>query len=122
MQLPRKGLKVIVYQEPIDMRYSFNRLTSFVKDEYSMDYFLEGHIFVFFGRNRHRLKALYFDGSGLILLIKRIEKGRFMWVHDLDKEEINSKEFEQLMHGSDLRKGQLGELPQSKSLSKKAKL
>jgi len=122
MQLPRKGLKVIVYQEPIDMRYSFNRLLSFIKDDYSMEIFLEGHLFIFFGRNRHRLKALFFDGSGLVLLIKRIEKGRFMWIHDLDKEEVSAKEFEQLLHGSSLRRGRLGEMPLGKVIEKKAKV
>ncbi len=111
MQVPRRGLKVMIYQEPIDMRYSFNRLISYIKDEYSMESFLEGHVFVFFGRNRHRLKAIFYDGSGVILLIKRIEKGRFMWIHDLDQEEVKREEFQRLLHGSDLRKGQLGEMP-----------
>lgn len=95
------------------MRYSFNRLLAFIKDEYTMDKFLEGHVFVFFGRNRHRLKSLFYDGSGVVLLIKRIERGRFMWVHDLDKEEVSRAEFEQLLHGSDLRHGRLGEMPRS---------
>lgn len=114
MLVPRKGLKIMVYQEPIDMRYSFNRLISFIKDEYSMEFFLNGHAFVFFGRNRHRLKVLLYDGSGVVILIKRIERGRFMWIHDLDSEEVSRKEFEQLLHGSDLRRGRLGEMPRSK--------
>jgi len=111
MQYPKRGLKVYVYSEPIDMRFSFNKLLAFIKDEYSLDLFLEGHVFVFFGRNRFRLKCLMYDGSGLVLLIKKIEKGRFMWVHDLEKEEILISEFNQLVHGSDLRFGVLGRMP-----------
>lgn len=111
MKLLKKGLKVYVYPEPIDMRFSFNRLLSFITDDYSLEIFLEGHVFVFFGRNRHRLKSLFYDGSGLVLLIKKIEKGRFMWIYDLEAEEVSHKEFEQLMHGSDLRFGELGKMP-----------
>ena len=111
MKLLKEELKVYVYPEPIDMRFSFNRLLSFITDDYSLDIFLEGHVFVFFGRNRRRLKSLFYDGSGLVLLIKKIEKGRFMWVHDLEREEVSHKEFEQLMHGSDLRFGNLGRMP-----------
>jgi len=122
MQSPRKGLKIFIYQEPIDMRYSFQRLLSFISDEYSMEDFLKGHVYVFFGRNRHRLKSLYYDGSGLVLAIKRIEKGRFMWVHDLEREEVSAREFDQLVHGSDLRQGRLGEMPQHKGFGKKGKV
>lgn len=111
MQIPSKGLKIFVYQEPVDMRYGFQRLLSFIRDEYSMDQFLAGHVFVFFGRNRFRLKMLLYDGSGTVLLTKRMERGKFMWVHDLDREEISRQEFKQLLHGSVLRNGRLGEMP-----------
>lgn len=111
MHYPNKKLKVYIYQEPIDMRYSFNKLTAYIVDDYSMETLLEGHAFVFFGKNRYRLKVLIYDGSGLVLLIKRIEVGKFMWVHDLDTEQVTHKEFNQLVHGSVLRKGRLGEMP-----------
>lgn len=95
------------------MRCGFHKLTAFVRDGYNMQTLLDGHVFVFFGRNRHRLKILLFDGSGLILLTKRIEKGRFMWIQDCEFETVTIAELEQLIHGSVLRKGKLGAMPKS---------
>ena len=82
-----------------------------------MQALLDGHVFVFFSRNRHRLKILHFDGSGLILLIKRIEKGRFMWVLDSELKIVSRAELEQLLHGSILRKGTFGEMPKNNKMS-----
>ena len=38
-----------------------------------------GHVFVFRGRRGDILKVLWFDGQGLMLLAKRLERGRFIW-------------------------------------------
>jgi len=109
----REGLKIYIYKSAIDMRCGFHKLTSFVREAYNMQTLLDGHVFIFFGKNHHRLKILLFDGSGLILLIKRIEKGRFMSVQDCEFETVSSSELEQLLHGSVLRRGKLGEMPKS---------
>lgn len=111
MLFQNKDLQIFIYQKPIDMRCGFQKLTSFVRTAYDMQSLLNGHVFVFFGRNRHRLKILFFDGSGLILLIKRIERGRFMWIQDCEFSTVSLSELEQLLHGSVLRKGKLGEMP-----------
>jgi len=65
-----------------------------------------GDIYIFLGKNRKRLKALWFDGSGLILLTKRMEKKNgFMKVQDLSgQESVSKSELELLLHGSVLRK------------------
>ncbi len=111
MLFRRDNLQIFVFQKAIDMRSGFHKLTALVRDAYNMQSLLDGHVFVFFGNNRHRLKIIYFDGSGLILLAKRIERGRFMWVQELETTTISFSELEQLMHGSVLRKGKLGEMP-----------
>jgi len=100
-----KTAKVFVYQKPIDMRCGFERLSCFIKEDMGQDLNF-GDIFIFLGNNKKRLKALYFDGSGLVQLIKRMEKRRgFMSVYDLDgRDEISRSELELILHGSVLRK------------------
>ena len=65
-----------------------------------------GDIYIFLGKNKKRLKAMWFDGSGLLLLTKRMEKKNgFMNVVDLSgQESIKQSELDLLMHGSVLRK------------------
>jgi len=38
----------------------------------------QGHVYIFFGKNRKRIKALFYDGTGLVLISKRMEKGNFI--------------------------------------------
>lgn len=113
MLFNRTDQTIYIYKSAIDMRCGFHKLTSFVREAYNMQTLLNGHVFVFFGKNRFRLKILLFDGSGLILLTKRIEKDRFMWVNDCEFETVSLSELEQLLHGSVLRRGKLGEMPKS---------
>lgn len=100
-----KGAQVFVYQKPIDMRCGFERLSYFIKEDMKQDLNF-GDVFIFLGNNKKRLKALYFDGSGLVQLIKRMEKRKgFMSIYDLDgRSEITRSELELLLHGSVLRR------------------
>ena len=113
----RKGLEIFIFKEPIDMRFGFHKLTGLLRTGYGMPKLLAGHVFVFFGNNRTRLKLLFFDGTGLILLIKRLEQGRFMWVRDLEVEQVSFTELEQLLHGSVLVKSKFGVMPKKKSVA-----
>lgn len=113
MLFQRKGLKIYIFRKTIDMRCGFHKLTAFVRDSYNMSTLLDGHVFLFFGKNRHRLKIFFFDGSGVCLITKRIEKGRFMSVDDLEADTVDFSELEQLVHGSVLRRGNLGKMPKS---------
>jgi transposase len=61
-----------------DMRKGFNGLAALVQTTLA-DNPYSGHVFVFRGRRGHILKVLWFDGQGLLLLTKRLEKGRFVW-------------------------------------------
>ncbi|EKD50593.1 MAG: hypothetical protein ACD_62C00493G0002 [uncultured bacterium] len=70
-------LKVFVCSRIVDMRGGFESLGRIVSAEMGGD-LLDGHVFLFFGRNRRRAKALLFDGTGLVLIHKRLETGRFM--------------------------------------------
>lgn len=61
-----------------DMRKNFDGLYGLVRDRMGSDP-LSGHVFVFANARRNRLKLLVFDGSGLWVCAKRLEKGRFRW-------------------------------------------
>lgn len=71
-----RGLVVYAYTEPTDMRKSFNTLGALVEQEMKRSV-LSGDLFLFVSKDRRRAKVLYFDGTGLCLLAKRLDKGRF---------------------------------------------
>lgn len=61
-----------------DMRKGFDGLAAIVQSALAANPF-EGHVFVFRGRRGDLIKVLWFDGQGLLLLAKRLERGRFVW-------------------------------------------
>jgi len=61
---------------PVDMRRGFESLWALATHKMGHDV-LVGALFLFVGRDRRRAKVLYFDGTGLCLLHKRLEQGRF---------------------------------------------
>lgn len=70
--------KIYIAIEPVDMRKGFDGLHGLVRDRLGQDP-LSGHLFLFANRSRTRLKVLVWDGSGLWVCAKRLEKGRFLW-------------------------------------------
>lgn len=71
-----RQVAVYAYAGPVDMRKSFDTLAVIVRRELGRDV-LSGDVFVFVGKTRRRAKVLYWDGTGLCLFAKRLEKGRF---------------------------------------------
>jgi transposase len=72
------GLKVFIALEPCDMRKGFEGLHAAVCEQLK-EQVRGGGLFVFANRRRTRLKILYFDGTGLWLMTKRLEQGTFCW-------------------------------------------
>lgn len=72
------SLRVFVAVEPCDMRKGYEGLCALAGEVLGEDV-KSGAIFVFGNRRRTRLKILYFDGTGLWLLSKRLEAGTFSW-------------------------------------------
>ena len=71
-------LRVFVATAPTDLRMNFNGLWAAASEQLGEDP-KSGALFVFGNRRRNRIKILYFDGTGVCLLAKRLEEGTFHW-------------------------------------------
>jgi transposase len=78
MLSPTAATRVFVATAAVDLRAGFSRLSHLVQHVLAQDP-LSGHWFVFSNASRNRLKILYWDGTGLWILAKRLEQGRFSW-------------------------------------------
>ena len=72
------GTRVWIVAGHTDMRKGFNGLAALVQTALEQNPYC-GHVFVFRGRRGDILKVLWYDGQGLVLLSKRLERGRFVW-------------------------------------------
>jgi transposase len=87
-----------------DMRKGFEGLYGLVRDQLGLDP-LSGHLCLFCNKGRNRLKVLYWDGSGLWICAKRLEKGRFSWPSDGEdsaRVTLSQEELSLLLGGIDL--------------------
>jgi transposase len=100
--------KIYVAVEAVDMRKGFEGLYGLVRDHLGYDP-LTGHVFLFANRDRTRLKALVWDGSGLWVCAKRLEKGRFRWPLTTGSERsvgMRAEELAMVLNGLDLKQAQ----------------
>jgi transposase len=103
------ALRVFVALESCDMRKGFNGLSGMVASKLNEDV-QSGALFVFSNRSHTRLKIIYWDGSGLWLMAKRLEKGTFSWPKDTDgktKLALRAEALAMLTDGVDLRGGRM---------------
>jgi transposase len=91
--------RVFVATAPVDLRGSFNRLFALTQTVLQQDP-LSGHWFVFANRQRNRVKILFWDGSGLWVCAKRLERGRFTWpAAESARASLRSEELSALLSG-----------------------
>lgn len=97
--------KVFISKEPTDMRASYDTLFAKVKGVLNQDPFA-GHLFVFINSRRNCIKCLFWDGTGLVLLCKRINEGLFYKINPMHKGEVilSPAEFALFFEGADLEK------------------
>jgi transposase len=99
-----RQVTVYAYRTPVDMRKSFDTLTALVVQGLERDV-LSGDLFLFVNRTRRRAKVLFWDGTGLCLFAKRLEKGHFAapWSKAGDGPlSLTMNELELLLEGSAL--------------------
>jgi len=97
-------VRVYAYCAPVDMRRGFEGLAGMVRNELGRDP-LSGELFLFTNRRRTYVKVLFFDGSGMCILAKKIERSRFgaLWDYSRGKEMMLTKsELELFLQGSQL--------------------
>lgn len=70
------GVRIYLCTVPTDMRKGFDTLAALVRESLQYDP-LSGHLFLFVGRDRDRLKILYWDADGFAVWYKRLEEGTF---------------------------------------------
>ena len=82
-----------------DMRKSVDGLMAIIRDTYKMDPYSNA-LFLFCGRKADRIKALYFDKTGFVLLYKRLESGRFQWPRNASEvRSLTRQEYRWLLEG-----------------------
>jgi transposase len=105
----KSHIRVFVFSEIVDLRAGFDRLTSIVETRLKQK-LIDGDLFLFMGRSRTKLKMICYDGTGVVLINKRIERGKFMSLYDLEHREITTDELDQLLRGSIVRRPVFGNL------------
>ena len=95
------GTRIWLAAGATDMRRGFDGLASLVQQRLGADAF-SGHLFIFRGRRGDRVKLLWWDGDGMCLLAKRLERGRFVWPQAADGSvHLSAAQLSMLLEGID---------------------
>ena len=82
-----------------DLRKGIDGLAGIVQQQFHLDPYREA-LFLFCGRRKDRLKGLYWEGDGFLLLYKRLESGSFQWPRNgREAKEITAQQYRWLMEG-----------------------
>ncbi len=104
-----RGLRVCLAVAPIDLRRGFEGLAMLVNEALG-ECERSSQIFVFTNRRRDRIRLLYWDGSGLWLMTKRLEQGTFAWPAvpaGTTKLQLRPEALEMMLAGIDLKGARL---------------
>jgi transposase len=96
---PGSDAKVLICTYPVDFRKGIDSLVALVQHEFHQDPFA-GVVYIFRSKRADRMKILWWDGSGIFLMTKRLEDGRFLWpqIHD-GTYRINAQQMAALVGG-----------------------
>ena len=98
MFLPSEPRRILAYNEPVDMRKSFNGLVALVQGVLEENP-LSGSLFAFFNRRGNYLKLVTWDRTGFCLFAKKLERGRFRLPSGESKQEISEQQFRLILDG-----------------------
>lgn len=111
MGFPSEG-RIWIACGATDMRKGFDGLSAIVQVQLAEDPF-SGQLFVFRGRRGDRVKLLWWDGDGLCLFAKRLERGRFIWPQaESGVVHLSRAQLSMLLEGIDWRRPQRTHTPQ----------
>jgi transposase len=96
--LPSAPRRILAYNEPVDMRKSFNGLVALVQSVLHEDP-LSGSLYVFFNRRGNYMKLVTWDRTGYCLFAKKLERGRFRLPSGDAKQEISEQAFRLILDG-----------------------
>ena len=71
-------VQVYLHRDPVDFRAGIDSLAMLVEQSMALDPFARA-VFAFCNRRKDRVKLLFFDRSGFVLILKRLEEDRFCW-------------------------------------------
>ncbi len=110
MIFPAQHIKIYVATRPVDFRKGMDGLAAIVEREFGLEP-LSGAIFVFRSKRSDRLKMLLWDGTGMVLIHKRIEGAGFAWPAIRDGViSLSRSQLEALFEGIDWRRVQTRKL------------
>jgi len=99
------GVEVFVGLVPVDLRWGFDRLAGLVEEQMARSA-RSGALFVFFGKRRSAMKVLFFDGTGLCLFYKRLDRGTFRLPVPVDADAtsvvLEERALDELLDGIDI--------------------
>lgn len=101
------GLRIFICTAPIKMNFSFDSLMGLAQSVFDQDP-LAGHLFLFFNRQRDRIKILFWDVDGFCIWYKRLEVGVFQLpaaTEGAQGVELDGRQLHHLLSGLDLRNG-----------------
>lgn len=78
MIVPPTGVRVLIATKPVDFRKGMDGLAAYVEQQLQADPF-SGVVYVFRSKRADKVKLLFWDQTGLVLVTKRLEDGRFRW-------------------------------------------
>ena len=104
MIVPGQSVRIVVATRPVDFRKGHDGLAAVVQDQLGFDPH-SGLVVIFRSRRGDRTKILFWDGSGLVMVYKRLEQGSFTWPAVQDGVmRLSRAQFEALVEGLDWRR------------------